>query len=368
MADFPTITGTHDSYTTDGKPISAFTGVTVSDPVAGATDTLQFFGVPDGQLSEGVGYTGPHTLSFVNGFYQITGTAAQVTAELDALSFTPQSPTAGRTTVDTPNLMLNSSSHFYAGDPGTHVYDTTQPDSVSLSPRVTYRDGVFTLTGAVSTALGVTGVGLDGIVDGVPTHLGDATVDANGNFTFADRVGPHTQGFVTAVTLNQGDGEYNSAMDIAPFSLTGGLRQGAYRAEQDSYTADGSTETSTTLFRADGGRRVDVLAAGQTFSSDHSDVWNDGGMPETTFVFDPGYGHDAIKLFRADGADHDALSFKGSDFGADPASQLAGVLANTHFEKGGVVITDPATQETVKLFGVSRQQFVADQRDITFHA
>ena len=43
----PTITGTHNSDTTDGKPIAAFTGVTVSDPIAGATETLKFFGVAD---------------------------------------------------------------------------------------------------------------------------------------------------------------------------------------------------------------------------------------------------------------------------------------------------------------------------------
>ena len=181
---------------------------------------------------------------------------------------------------------------------------------------------------------------------------------------FADRIGTHTQGFITPTDAI----DNSTARDTAAFSLTGGIHDGSFRAEQDSYTADGSTETSTKLFRAGGARSVDVLAAGQTFSSDHSDVWNNGGAPETTFVFDPGYGHDAIRLFRVSGADHDALSFKGSDFGPDPASQLAGVLASTHFEKAGAVITDPATQETVKLFGVSRQQLVANQQDITFHA
>ena len=191
--------------------------------------------------------------------------------------------------------MVNSSAGFHAGDAGTYVYDTTPPDSASLSPQVTYCDGVFTFTGTVSTALGVMGVGIDAIVDGVPTNFGATTVDASGNFTSADRLGPHTQGFITAVTLDQGNGNYSSATDIAPSSLTGGL-------------------------------------------------------------------------FRADGIDHDTLSFKGSDFGADPASRLASVLANTHFENGGAVITDPATQETVKLSGVSKQQLVANQQDFTFHA
>ena len=161
-------------------------------------------------MSEG---TGPHTLNDRSGFYQITGTAAQVTAELDAILFTPQPPTAGRTTTGNPYLLVNSSSGFYAGDAGTYVYDTTPPDSMSLSPQVTYRDGVFTLTGTVSTALGVTGVGIDAIVDGVPTNLGATTVDASGNFTSADRLGPHTQGFITAVTLAQGSGNYSSATD-----------------------------------------------------------------------------------------------------------------------------------------------------------
>ena len=377
MADL-TITGTHTTTTIDGAPVAPFAGVTVTDPNAGATERLSLrslgFG-GNGTLTYDANYTGPRTLtSPFNGDYELTGTAAQVTQELDALVYSSDAPPPGDSQATPISLEdFSSATNYnygeggYAFDDATEIIDSTPPDTVSISPQVTFRDGVFTLTGRATSVVGVNFVNVQAIVNGVPTDLGTTTVDANGDFAFADRIGAHMQGFITATAIDSIDSS-PAARDTASLSLTGGLGEGSFRAEQDSYTPDGSAETSTTLFRAGGARSVDVLAAGQTFLSDHGDVWNDGGMPETTFVFDPGYGHDAVRLFRADGIDHDTLSFKGSDFGADPASQLAGVLANTHFVKGRTVITDPATQDTVKLFGIGKQQIVANRQDFTFHA
>ena len=125
---------------------------------------------------------------------------------------------------------------------------------------------------------------------------------------------------------------------------------------------------SRSLFRDSGQRAVDVEQGGQTLQSAFKDHWNNHGAPESTFVFTPGYGQDVINLFRVDGSDHDSLSFKGSDFGTDPASQLATILANTQDARGGVVITDPTTKETVQLLGISAAKLTQNQGDFTFHA
>ena len=372
MADL-TITGTHATESIGGAPVMPFTGVTVTDPNAGATEMLSLRSLgfdSNGTLTYGANYAGPRTLtSAFIGEYQLMGTAAQVTQELDALVYTPNALPPGNAQTTPISLEdFSSATNYtygeggYAFDDTTEIVNSTPPDTVSISPQVTFRDGVFTLTGHASSVVGVNSVDIQAIVDGVPTDLGTTTVDANGNFTFADRVGPHTQGFITATAFDSIN--YSPAKSTAAFSLTGGLRQGIYKAEQDSYTPDGSAKTSTTLFRAGGARNVDVLAAGQTFSSDHGDVWNDGGMPETTFVFDPGYGCDAVRLFRVDGTDHDTLSFSGSDFG----NSVAAVLQNTQQQKGGAVIVDPVTGDSVTLFGVSKQQLVANRQDVTFHA
>ena len=154
----------------------------------------------------------------------------------------------------------------------------------------------------------------------------------------------------------------------SPYSLEAGLKGQGHVAEQDLYTPDGTDFVALTKYKSDGSRSVDVNLGGQTFQSDFFDTFQNNGAPDNTFVFDPGHGLDTVKLFRVDGIDHDTLSFKGSDFGNDAASQLAGVLANTHWEKGGAVITDPTSGDTVKLAGITKAELKANTSDFAFHA
>ena len=67
------------------------------------------------------------------------------------------------------------------------------------------------------------------------------------------------------------------------------------------------------------------------------------------------------------GDDHDTLSFKGSDFGNTPAGQLASLLNHAHDTAGGLVITDPTSQDKLRIGNVTKSQLVQNERDILFH-
>ncbi len=316
----PMISGTHAGNTTGEAALPVFSGVTVGDNNAGATETLTItLSGASGVLSDGAGYAGLRQNA--DGSYALTGAAGAVTAELDALSF---KPAAAGTTTFTLKDVTSVGGVFTntVTDSATVVTDTAAvvtpapspaptpapmpapvqdpaptpasapapvqdpapapapvaaaPDAVAISQGVSYRSGVFTLTGTASSAAGVRAVEITAQVDGVATDLGAATVNADGTWTFSDRIGAHTQGFITATET---DGAGGTASAQAGFSLTGGKR-GAYRAEQDRYTADGSAQTATDLFKANGSQKADLSAGGQTFASAFFDTFDNGGAAE----------------------------------------------------------------------------------------
>ena len=84
----PTITGTVAGQpTTSEAPVDPFSGVTIVDANNGGTDTLTItFSGNDGTLADGADF---HGLTGSNGNYTLSGTAAAITSELDALVFTP---------------------------------------------------------------------------------------------------------------------------------------------------------------------------------------------------------------------------------------------------------------------------------------
>ena len=92
----PMITGTVAGQTTSLEaPISPFSNVTIGDPKSGATDTLTITLAGAGGTLSGTGLT-----SIGSGVYTLTGTALAITAQLDALTFTPNAswPNASGTT------------------------------------------------------------------------------------------------------------------------------------------------------------------------------------------------------------------------------------------------------------------------------
>ena len=91
----------------------------------------------------------------------------------------------------------------------------------------------------------------------------------------------------------------------------------------------------------------------------HTDESDGTYSPSELVALATRMGLDALAI-----TDHDTLSFKGSDFSND----IAAVLHNAHDTKGGVVILDPTSNDTVKLAGVSKHQLAVNQGDFAFHA
>jgi uncharacterized repeat protein (TIGR03803 family) len=121
MSAAPTISGTlSDQTTTSETPINPFSGATVGDANVGATDTLTITLSNEGAggtLTDGTGFSG--LVSIGAGVYTLTGTAAAITSELDALVFTP---TKGQTnTLTTTTFTLSDVSSAY----GTTSYAST---------------------------------------------------------------------------------------------------------------------------------------------------------------------------------------------------------------------------------------------------
>ncbi|MGD1017038.1 MAG: Ig-like domain-containing protein, partial [Roseiarcus sp.] len=125
----PTITGATTTETASEKPITPFSHVTIGDANNGGTDTdtLSIMLSGGGALADGASFTGASSLSGSDGAYTLSGTAAAITSELDALSFTPVDgdPNSSVTTTFT---LSDSSSAFTTPtvDSTTTVTDSDQ--------------------------------------------------------------------------------------------------------------------------------------------------------------------------------------------------------------------------------------------------
>lgn len=89
-----------------GKPLNPFAGVTLSDPTTGDVKTLTIdITGAGGTLADGAGFSG--LVNDGGGVYTLTGSAAAVTRELDALAFTPAAVQPGA--IGTTTLLLSDS-------------------------------------------------------------------------------------------------------------------------------------------------------------------------------------------------------------------------------------------------------------------
>jgi autotransporter passenger strand-loop-strand repeat protein/uncharacterized repeat protein (TIGR03803 family) len=117
-----TISGTHATATTSEAAVTPFSGVTIADANDGGTDinTLTITQTGPGVLS-GAGLVATATA----GVYTLTGTAAVITSELDALSFTPVNGVPDSFVTTTFTLVDTSSAGTTsASDSSTTVTDT----------------------------------------------------------------------------------------------------------------------------------------------------------------------------------------------------------------------------------------------------
>ncbi len=229
-------------------------------------------------------------------------------------------------------------------------------DTVEIDATVTYGRGVFSLTGGTSSAAGVKSVEISADVDGVTSDLGAATVNQGGTFSFSDRIGAHTQGHITA-TETDGAGGMTSSQ--AAYSLNGILSDG--RAEQVSYTADGSSEAAVTRFGANGRSVTQVKASGQTVDLQPFEIVSNHHDASTTYVFSRGDELDVIDGFKVDGVGHNTLDLPSGDF-----KNLADVLRHTGDVNGSAFITDPKTGDAIRLAGVTTAELKAQPKDFSF--
>jgi uncharacterized repeat protein (TIGR03803 family) len=136
----PTISGTVGRQTTTAEvPVRPFAHAAIGDALAGAIDTLTItVGGAGGTLAEGVGFSGLTTVGA--GVYSLSGTAAAITSELDALVFTPK---AGP-----PNTTL------------TTTFKLSDQSSVGGVPAVDNTTSVIDIDPAVAPTIAGTGSGL----------------------------------------------------------------------------------------------------------------------------------------------------------------------------------------------------------------
>ena len=147
----PTITGTLAGQTTTSEAaVKPFSGVTIADANSGASDALTITVTGAGGTLSGTGLTGG-----TGGVYTLTGTAAAITSELDALSFTPNAGSPG--TSSTTNFQLSDLSSAYATatvNTTTSVVDTDPAGPLSLS--VAQATALETAGGSAPSGDGVT--------------------------------------------------------------------------------------------------------------------------------------------------------------------------------------------------------------------
>ena len=237
----PTIAGTKaNQQTTLDAAVSPFAGVTITDINSGATDTLTIALSSSGTTGK---LSGTGLTVGTNGNYTLKGTAAAVTAALDALIFTPTTGAAGSTTTTTFTLSDQSSLYPTAvADKTTTVIDTdaaVAPTSVGTHATPTSSDAAvnpFTgvtigdLNPGATETLTIT-LSSPGTANGATGTLSGKglTGGANGVYTL-------TKGSAAAVT---------SALDLLSFKPATGLPGSTTTTFTLSDTSSGFTTAAT---------------------------------------------------------------------------------------------------------------------------
>jgi autotransporter passenger strand-loop-strand repeat protein len=172
----PTISGAVAGQTTAGEaPVNPFAGVTITDPNSQAMETLTITVGGAGGTLAGDGISGG-----TGGVYTLSGSAAAVTSELDALSFTPAAGAAMSVSTTTFSLSdLSSANSTPTVDTTTTVADTVPPAAPTIGALVGEPvDGAtveVTGTGDAETTVTL-------YADGGTTAVGSGVVGSDGSF------------------------------------------------------------------------------------------------------------------------------------------------------------------------------------------
>jgi hypothetical protein len=300
------------------------------------------------------------------------GSAAAVTAALQAVVFTPAAGAPGATS--STSFLLNdvSSAGTAASDGGATVLDIDPAAPVpaatpqAAAPTVTFNSGVAfsgrrnaTLSGTVSDPSGVASLE---VFNGGQS-LGAATVNGDGTWTFAATL---PRGDYNAISVTATDGQGDASSTPAPFELQTGIAGQPYTTDETDFdslgqtTGDSYTKANGVVYLQDtvahkpgGGATVDYTngtyfnaldyyfqtidlspdnaVLQQTFYNDDgthsvvgsanhmhldalgSDTMTGGGARET-FVFKPHPGQETITDFIATGPGHDTISLPPGEF------------------------------------------------------
>jgi hypothetical protein len=320
----PTISGTAAGQIVGAqKTINPFAHVTIGDANANSTDTVYINISGGGTLSDGAGFSGL-TASSVAGLYSIKAqTAAQATAEVDALVYTPaQTGSRSATTVgfqivdqDSAGLTATNNSTTLTVDPG--------PATGALSETLVVGTGI-NLTSAVLAAAtpGLKGDSLSITAVNGSSTLGSVAL-VNGQLIYAASTSA-----LSHIVAN------GSATDSLGYTIS------------DQY---GDTATGTVAFTVTN-PAVETITAGyllgyipvgfQTVSGNGGpDVINVGGLFNTIYanggndLISAGCGSDTVYA----GSGSDSISFTGSCntvSGGDGWDTVTGSTGSTNIALG----------------------------------
>jgi autotransporter passenger strand-loop-strand repeat protein len=240
----PTITGTVAGQKTASEaPVAPFSGVTIADQNGNAIDTLTItVGGSGGTLADGAGFHGLATTA-TTGIYTLSGTAASITSELDALVFTPTAGAPNTSSISTFTLSdlssafatptTDSTTSVVDTDPavaptitGTHTTDTTSEAAVKPFSGVTIGDTNSGATDTLTITVGGTGgtlsgAGLSGGAGGVYTITGSAAVVTNDldALSFAPKAGTPNTSSTSTFTLSDKSSAFATATVNAATSV-----------------------------------------------------------------------------------------------------------------------------------------------------
>ncbi len=328
----PTLAGTSAIATSAEVPVTPFEGVTLADPsdAAGATDTLTIALAGGGGTLSGAGLT-----ANTDGTYGLSGSAAAVTAALDALSFTPTAGAPGATATTTFILSDVSSSGVSVSDSGSSVTDTAAPPATPpIEPPTPPIEPPTPPIEPPTPPIEPPTSPIEPPTSPIPPPGIDSetvTINSDGTITDTYSGGPYFDGR-------------------------------KYTSYADTFGPDG-TLLEEVRTKRNGVESVKLDAGGQTLVSNGPTNVNNNGATHTTFVFNAGYGSDVISLLLVNGTDHDMLSFSRPDF----HNSVAAVLHDTMNTLQGAIITDPVTGDALRLTGITKAQLAHNLRDITFH-
>ena len=252
------ISGTTSGQITSFQtPIAPFSGVTLADASNGATDTLTItLSGGFGTLRDGVGF---HGLTINSGIYTLSGTPDTISAEFDAVVFTPNPSTPGTYPTTTFTLAATSSSGATTSDSSTSVI-SADPANLTISGTVAGQSTAFEapVTPFAGVAIADPNVGaLDELT--ITLSGGGGTLADGAGFHGLEAFGPDTY------TLSGTAGAITAELDALVFTPAAG----ASNATTTFTLTDTSSAIQSSAVSDSGTSVSDFDVALPTFSGTH---------------------------------------------------------------------------------------------------